>query len=162
MNNFVVNNAIVTEKHLQNYIFSVLVQVCSLRIDVRTTFIKSLKALVHSRFFFYFMASFSYAFFDILSVSEDDFSSKTQIFTFEHCFKDDILNPKWENHFVRNDLQLRPTVPEIKYTWFSVFLLSVANLKKNIFPPIIICMKIETTPGIYRLYTVKKGFLLLR
>ena len=81
-----------------------------------------------SRFFF-FMAPFRYASF---SISDGDFSSKTQNYMFVRCPKDDISKfDEWKIRFTRNDLQLRPTVPKMNFRWLCVFLILVANLQNE-------------------------------
>ncbi|GBM54150.1 hypothetical protein AVEN_67259-1 [Araneus ventricosus] len=81
------------------------------------------------------MASFPYGIFSISSLSEGDFSSKTQNLMFARSSKDD--NSKSDDCkilFVRNDLQLTPTVPEMNSRWLCVFLISAVNIQKRYFP----------------------------
>ena len=80
------------------------------------------------------MVSFLYAFFSILSLSENDFSSKMQNLIFSHSYKDILKSDRWKFCFVRNDQQPRPTVSEMNSKWLCMFFICAANLQKRYFP----------------------------
>ena len=96
--------------------------------DICITFIKIFMPLILRLFF---MMLFPYASFSIMNISEGDFMSKMQNLMFVCCSKGYILKSStWKFCFVRNDLQLMLTVPEMND---CIFLISAANLQIDTF-----------------------------